>query len=130
MYRELPFWDKLTETEKEKIESNIIIKQYEKGYQMIHCESGCDGVMLIRKGIMRVYITSEEGREVTLYRLFEGDSCVLSAAGLLDAITFDVMIEAVEDSEVIMIPTPILKANFYRHPEIEAYIYRTAAERF
>lgn len=57
-------------------------------------------------------------------------SIVLSAAGLMDAIVFDVMIDAVEDSEVLMIPVAVLETVMKRHSEVEAYLYKTATERF
>ena len=60
--------------------------------------------MLVRKGSLRIYMVSEEGREVTLYRLFPGDVCVLSAACLMEELDFDILIEAPEDSEVVTIP--------------------------
>ena len=53
---------------------------------MLQCEQGCNGIMIVLSGQMRTYISSEEGREVTLFRVFQDDVCVLSAAGLLDAI--------------------------------------------
>ena len=48
----------------------------------------------------------------------------------MDAIVLDVMIDAVEASEILMIPVAVLEPMIKRHPEMEAYIYRTATERF
>ena len=58
---------------------------------------GCTGAVLVLSGLLRVYIASEEGREVTLFRIHAGEPCVLSASCLLDAIQFDLVIEAAED---------------------------------
>ena len=112
------------------ISQNTKTMNYEKGFQMLQCEQGCNGIMIVLSGQMRTYISSEEGREVTLFRMFKGDVCVLSAAGLMDAIVFDVMIDAVEDSEVLMIPVAVLETVMKRHSEVEAYLYKTATERF
>lgn len=125
-----PFWKSLTDTEKEMISQNTKTMNYEKGFQMLQCEQGCNGIMIVLSGQMRTYISSEEGREVTLFRMFKDDVCVLSAAGLMDAIVFDVMIDAVEDSEVLMIPVAVLETVMKRHSEVEAYLYKTATERF
>lgn len=48
----------------------------------------------------------------------------------MDAIVFDVMIDAVEDTNVIMIPSEVLSSLMEKYPKIEAYLYRTATERF
>ena len=130
MERYFPFWNELTEKEKSDIIRNTRRMQYEKGFQMLQCEQGCNGIMIVLSGQMRTYISSEEGREVTLFRVFQDDVCVLSAAGLLDAIVFDVMIDAIEDSEVLMIPTKVLEPIMEKHPEVEAYLYKTATQRF
>lgn len=61
--------------------------------------------MLLKSDMLRVYIISEDGREITLYRLKPGDFCVLSASCLLDSIVFDVMIEAVKKTEAVLIPS-------------------------
>lgn len=125
-----PFWDKLNEYEKELWMQETRTVKYEKGFRMLQCESGCNGIMIVKTGQMRTYISSEEGREITLFRVFKDDVCVLSAAGLMDAIVFDVMIDAVEDSEVLMIPVSVCEVVMKSHPEFEAYLYRTATERF
>lgn len=125
-----PFWKSLLDAEKDMILQNIKTMNYEKGFQMLQCEQGCNGIMIVLSGQMRTYISSEEGREVTLFRMFKDDVCVLSAAGLMDAIVFDVMIDAVEDSEVLMIPVAVLETVMKRHSEVEAYLYKTATERF
>ena len=56
----------------------------------------CVGILLLRSGQLRAYLLSEEGRDVTLYRLYAGEVCILSASCVLDAVTFDVHIDAEE----------------------------------
>ncbi|HBQ46651.1 MAG TPA: Crp/Fnr family transcriptional regulator, partial [Ruminococcaceae bacterium] len=62
---------------------------------------------MIRSGQVRSYILSEEGREVTLFRLYERDVCIFSASCIMKNIQFDVYTQAVEDSDAILIPTPV-----------------------
>lgn len=57
-----------------------------------------------KKGELRVYLLSDEGKEVTLYREGEGDISIFSASCVLSQITFDVHIEAVSDCDIIKIP--------------------------
>ena len=64
--------------------------------------------LLVLKGSLRTYLLSDEGKEVTIYRLREGDICFLAASCILSAITFDVEIEAQGSTEVLLIPARIL----------------------
>ena len=74
---------------------------------------------------------SDEGREITLYRLHRGDICMLSASCLLgEAITFDVFVDAQEDSECYVIGGPAFAAVSERNPQIKIFALETAVGRF
>ncbi|MDD3340088.1 MAG: hypothetical protein PHS82_14675 [Lachnospiraceae bacterium] len=118
----IPFWEILSEDEKRMIQTNSHQIDYEKGMQMRQCDQGCNGILLILSGQMRAFIVSEEGREVTLFRVFQDEVCVLSAAGLLDAIVFDVMVDAVEDSTVMMIPVHVLECQTANYNRVQQQI--------
>jgi len=126
----LPFWSELCDSEKEMIEQSSIKARYEKGMILNRSEQECKGIMLLLSGGLRTYIVSDEGREVTLFRVGKGETCVLSGSCLMDSIVFDVMIEAVEDTEVIIIPTSVLSQIMKENPRVEVYLYKTAMERF
>ena len=100
-----PFWNNITKAEQEYICSNSIEKHYKKG-ENIHDSSECSGVIFVRSGCLRVYMMSENGKNVTLYRLHSGDMCMLSASCVLKTITFDVFIDVEEDSCCYMISGP------------------------
>ena len=44
------------------------------------CRNSCHGMLFILSGEIRTDLLSEEGREVTLFRLYPGEPCVLSAS--------------------------------------------------
>jgi CRP/FNR family transcriptional regulator len=126
----LTFWEKLNDAEKQLIENNVSTVKYGKGENLHGVDKECVGLILIKTGELRVYILSEEGRDVTLYRLTEGDSCVLSASCILNNITFDVMIDAEQETEVLLLNigafSILSKGNIY----VENYAYKNAADRF
>ena len=72
MERYFPFWNELTEKEKSDIIRNTRRMQYEKGFQMLQCEQGCNGIMIVLSGQMRTYISSEEGRRSNLISSISG----------------------------------------------------------
>ena len=69
----------------------------------------CIGLLVIKSGQLRAYITSEEGREVTIYRLFDHDICLLSASCIMNSIQFDITISVEKDAEFYVIPVNVLK---------------------
>lgn len=125
-----PFWKELQPTEKAIVEENVRVEKYEKGTVINRTNEECKGLMAVRSGQLRTYILSEEGREVTLFRVQEEEICVLSASCLMDSIIFDVLIEAMEQTEVMIIPSSVLHQIKEKNPYVELYLYKTATEKF
>lgn len=125
-----PFWERLSAQEREKLRQSADLESYRKGEYVHRSDMGCTGAVLVLSGLLRVYIVSEEGREVTLFRIHEGEPCVLAASCLLDAIQFDLIIEAAEDTRAIVIPAGVLRPIMESNPYVGLYMYRQAAERF
>jgi len=125
-----PFWEKLSDAEKNQIEQSVYVESYPKGMLMHRTEDSCKGLMTVLSGQLRTYILSEEGREVTLFRVNADEVCVLSASCLMDTITFDVLIEATEDTEVLVLPAAVLNQVVQQNPYIELFLYKSATEKF
>ena len=109
-YREyLPFWDKLTSEQQQRIAGVIIRHQVEKGQRIHDSSADCLGLVVIKSGQLRTYILSDEGREITINRLFEYDISLLSASCVMPDMQLNVMIEAEKDSEFWSIPACLFK---------------------
>lgn len=80
--------------------------------------------------MLRAYILSEEGKEVTLYRLFEMDICLFSASCMIQSIQFEIMIEAEKDSEVLVIPADVYKSLTEASAPLANYTNQIMASRF
>ena len=105
----LPIWNKLTGEQQERIAGVIEYRKVKKG-TMIHDSSAeCLGLIMVRSGQLRAYILSEDGREITLSRLFEYDVSLLSASCVMPDMQFNVMIEVEKDSEFWSIPACLFK---------------------
>lgn len=130
VYKEiLPFWKEIPEADKDFICRNSAALTYPKGTN-IHNGNECSGVIFVRSGSLRLYIMSEEGRDITLYRLHAGDMCMLSASCVLRSITFDVIVDAEEDSECYVINGSAFSAVSERNPNIKIFALETAVGRF
>jgi len=99
-----PMWEKLSNDHKEMIRSSLVRRQVEKGTVVHNGSLDCSGLMLVRSGQLRAYMLSDEGREITLYRLFERDTCLFSASCVIPSIMFEIFIAAEKDSEIWFIP--------------------------
>lgn len=125
-----PFWPDLNPADQELMKNALQIEKYNKGMQVHRYDQNCKGLISVSTGQLRIYILSEEGREVTLYRVHEKETCVLSASCLMDTIAFDIHIEATEDTEVLLLPSSILHQILSRNPSVELYMYKEAAANF
>ena len=130
LYRKnFPFWEQISEKEQDYICANSVALTYPKGAK-VHDSTECSGVFFIRSGCLRVYIMSEEGKDITLYRLHEGAMCMLSASCVLQSITFDVFIDAEENSECFVISGPAFATVSEKNPDIKIFALETAVSRF
>lgn len=126
----LDFWEHLKESEKEQLEQRMVKVTYSKGLNLHNSGTECLGIILIRTGSMRVYILSEDGREVTLYRLAEDEVCVMSASCVLNCITFDVHIDAESDMEAYLIPSMVFRKLNEENIYVQNFVYRNTVDRF
>lgn len=102
-----PMFDKLEADERELILQAAFVRQVRAG-DIIHDGSGdCLGLVLVRDGQLRAFIRSEDGREITVYRLFSRDICLMAASCMMRSIMFDITIGAEKDSEIIVIPADV-----------------------
>ncbi|MBQ7817705.1 MAG: Crp/Fnr family transcriptional regulator [Oscillospiraceae bacterium] len=104
-----PIWDKLTADQQEQIAQTIEFHCVKKGTHIHDSSAECLGLTIIKSGQLRAYILSEDGREITIGRLFEYDVSLLSASCVMPDLQFHVMIEAEKDTEFWSIPAYLFK---------------------
>ncbi|MBQ4650414.1 MAG: Crp/Fnr family transcriptional regulator [Firmicutes bacterium] len=125
-----PVWNKLTAQEQEIISSAAMERKVEKGTMIHNGSLDCSGLILIKSGQLRAYMLSEEGREITLYRLFDYDICLFSASCIMQNIQFEVFIEAEKDTEMWVIPPYVYKSVMDRSAACANYTNEIMATRF
>lgn len=129
-YKELfPFWNEISESDRNYICQNSFDITYSKE-TTIHDGNDCSGVILVRSGSLRLYIMSEDGKEITLYRLHKGDICMLSASCVLQSITFDVFVDTEDYSECYIISGSAFAEISARNPSVKIFALETAVSRF
>lgn len=126
----LPFWSKLSEKEKTVARCGLTQHSYEKGVYILGFSDACLGMVYIRKGSIRVYITSEEGREVTLFHISEGECCVFSSACAIGGITLDVQMIAESEVELSAVHAGTVAKLMESNIHFKCFIYELAAARY
>ena len=105
----LPFWNKLTEEQQNRICEVIEFRKEKTGVHIHDSSAECLGLVAVRSGQLRAYILSEDGREITLSRMFEYDVSLLSASCVMPDIQMNVMIEVEKEAEFWSIPACLFK---------------------
>ena len=127
--RSFPFWTGMSEEDRETFLRSSHHVRFPKGTN-IHDGNECTGVILVKQGSLRLYLLSEEGKEITLYRLFPGEICMLSASCVLESITFDVFVDAEENSECVVVGGCAYEDLARRMPEAKIFALESALSRF
>lgn len=126
----LPVWNKLEENQQRILSESAFERKYLKGNILHNGNYECQGLFCVRSGQIRAFIVSSEGREITLYRLFERDICLFSASCILNSIQFSVIISAEKDSEITVIPSDVYKEIMKTSAPLANYTNEILASRF
>ena len=125
-----PIWNKLNQTQQSRILDSLITRQVKKGTIIHNGNMDCTGLILVKSGQLRAYLLSDEGREITMYRLFDRDMCLFSASCMMHSIQFDITIEAEKDTEFWVIPAEIYKSLMEESAPVANYTNELMASRF
>ena len=126
----LPFWEKLTAAQQEVLTKEAVLRTVPRGTVLHRGGDDCLGLLLVHSGQLRACILSEEGREITLYRLFERDICLFSASCMLRSIQFDITIEAEKDATFYVIAPDVYRALMEESAAVANYTNDIMSSRF
>lgn len=125
-----PIYDKLSKKDQESLSNLAVLRKVPQGSIVHNGGADCLGLLVIRSGQLRAYISSDEGREITIYRLFERDICLFSASCIMQNIQFDITISAEKETEFWVIPPKFYKDLMARDVEVANYTNDIMATRF
>ena len=104
-----PIWDQLQPLQQRRLLDSLSFQTVKRDTLLRGGSADCAGLLLIRTGQLRAFVYSEEGREITIYRLFDGDLCLFCAPCVIRSIQFDVTIQAEKDTEFWSIPAGVYR---------------------
>ena len=126
----VPIWNQLTPGQRELLSGSLTARTVKTGTVLHGGGADCTGLLLVKSGQLRAFILSKEGREVTLYRLFDRDLCLFSASCIMRSIQFDVTIAAEKDTELWVISAEAYKELMEQSAAAANYTNEIMAARF
>ena len=127
--KKLPYFPFLSDSEKTILVRSTTYRTYQKDEYIHGFSDACLGMVYVCKGSIRVYMTSEEGREVTLFHIAEGDSCILSASCVIGEISLEVQLTAEEDTELIAVHAGYFQRLMEQNIHVRCFAAELSAKR-
>ena len=115
---------------KQKLSSYGIVKKFEEGSVILNENAYIRAIPIVLKGCIGVMRTDDEGREILLYYINAGESCIMSFLGGLHNDTSKVKAIAEEETEILFVPIDKVNLLIKENPEWLDYIFRLYHKRF
>lgn len=125
-----PIFSQLTRAQQAQITGSLITKHVKKGAIVHGGSTECTGLLLVQDGQLRAFSLSSDGREITLYRLFDRDLCLFSASCMMRSVQFDITVTAEKDTTFWVIPASVYKTIMEQSPAAANYTNEIMASRF
>lgn len=114
----------------DNIEANAIVRTFKDGELLIRTGQNIRSTALVVDGLLKVYREDEEGNEFFMYYLQPGQACALSMVCATKQETSQLMVKAVADSEVIMIPLEFMDKWMGQYKTWYQFVVETYRSRF
>jgi len=126
VFSETPLAGRLSFEEEKLFRQHMRLTRYRENKLLVPSDANCDEVLIVQKGAIRVYKVSEEGREVTLYRLSSGDTCLMTVSCLAGVEGLEANVEIEADTEIVSIPGSVFQSLLDQNPALHRYMMQKA----
>jgi CRP/FNR family transcriptional regulator, anaerobic regulatory protein len=124
-----PIFAALPPKTREALLSNAVTKKLESKQVLVRDGGECRYLPFVVEGTLRLYKTSPAGREITLYRIQKGESCILSATCILNEGSFPAIAEAEGPTEVLLVPSQVIAEYVDDNPDWRRFLFGLYAKR-
>lgn len=114
----------------DQLYKNGTSKTYHEGDVILDENSSIRAIPIVMKGMLKVIRTEEDGREILLYYIKAGESCIMSFLGGMHNEKSIVKAEVEEDTEILFLPVDKVSLFIKEYPEWLDYIFRLYHKRF
>ena len=124
-----PFFATLSPKTRELLLGHAVTKKLAHKQVLVRDGGECAYLPFVLEGTLRLYKTSPGGREITLYRIEKGESCILSATCILTDGSFPAVAEAEGDTEILLIPSRLMAEAVEDNPDWRRFLFGLYARR-
>ena len=114
----------------QKLSEFGIEKTFEEGDVILRENAYSNSIPIVKNGAIRVLRTDEDGREILLYYIQSGESCVMSFFGALHQETSKLKAIAEEKTNILFVPIEKVTSLMKDYPEWLNYIFKLYHKRF
>lgn len=109
--------------------SNAVALTVPSGATVFDEDQPCQGFPLLLGGSLRVIKASASGRELQLYRVLPGESCILTSSCLLGHTRYQARGICEEEISMVLLPAPLFHSLFNQHPQFRDYVFQLFTKR-
>jgi len=124
-----PFFSTLPPKTRDAVLSRAVTKKLTDKQVLVRDGGECSWLPFVLEGTLRLYKTSPAGREITLYRIKKGESCILSATCIMNGGSFPAVAEAEGATEILLVPSKLIAENVEDNPDWRRYLFGLYAKR-
>ncbi len=115
---------------REKLQQYCTIREYQPGEVILREDANIRAIPMVAKGSIRVLRTDDDGREILLYYIKAGESCIMSFLGGIHHETSKVRAEVEEEAEIYFLPIDRVNEFIREYPQWLDYIFKQYHRRF
>jgi len=99
------------------------------GSQIYREGDACSGIAFVLAGDIRVFKIGQTGREITLYEIGPGETCILNASCILSGRTYPAHAVALSDITALMVPAEVFRRLVREHEEMRDFVFTLLSQR-
>lgn len=129
LLRRYPVLRSLSAAEFERLLAEGALRRAPAGTVLFDESQPCTGFPFVLEGAVGVSKYGEGGREIQLYRVEAGDSCILSSSCLLGSVDYNAHGVALEDTTLFVLPAATFQRLLGASPAFRSYVFSLFAGR-
>jgi CRP/FNR family transcriptional regulator len=99
------------------------------GAQIYQEGDACSGIAFVLSGEIRVYKIGESGREITLYGIGPGETCILNASCILSGRSYPAYADALSETGVLLVPAEVFRRLVSEDESVRTFVFTLLSQR-
>lgn len=123
------FFDELSPDGRRRLLASLQVMQIESGTGLLDEGAFCQALLLVESGSIRVFKVSPAGREITLYQVEPGESCVLGTSCVVNDLRYPAHAVSSQPTSALAVPAAIFRELYETEPAVRAFVMNLFSRR-